>query len=135
MIPLLLSGLPVIHHEPGYLLHNGIFALASISMGITWIVAGFRKKIPLIGIPFAVLAIIFRATSLNRIKRESEKFKGSGFATASIVIGCAMLVTNIVIIASSVIQQTRHRHPRLTPPQPAAVFNGGMENAGVAVLL
>ena len=48
-----------------------------------------------------MLAIIFGAKSLKKIKRNPEKYKGKGFAIASIVIGCVMLVFNIVLIVTS----------------------------------
>jgi uncharacterized membrane protein len=67
--------------------------------------------IPLIGIPFAVLAIIFGANSLKRRKRNPEKYKGKGFAIASIALGCAMIVMNIIILANSI-------HASAKPPTP-----------------
>jgi len=47
MSPFLLSSLPVIHHETGYFLFNRIYMLASFSVIITYMVAGYSKKIPL----------------------------------------------------------------------------------------
>jgi len=43
----LLSSLPVIHHETGYFLFTWIYMLASFSVIITYMVAGYSKKIPL----------------------------------------------------------------------------------------
>ena len=71
-------------------------------LGLAGFILSFFGIIPLIGIPFAVLAIIFGATSLKRIKRNPEKYKGKGFAIASIVMGCAMIVMNIIIMATSI---------------------------------
>ena len=71
-------------------------------LGLIGFILSFLGIIPLIGIPFAVLAIIFGATSLKRINRNPEKYKGKGFAIASILIGTAMLVTNIIITAASI---------------------------------
>ncbi|MEI6900288.1 MAG: DUF4190 domain-containing protein, partial [Bacteroidota bacterium] len=71
-------------------------------LGLVGFILSFLGVVPLIGIPFAVLAIIFGATSLKRIKRNPQKYKGKGFAIASILIGSAMLVTNIVVVASSI---------------------------------
>ena len=47
MSAFLISGLPVIHHETGYFLLSRIYMLASISVIITYMVAGYRRKIPL----------------------------------------------------------------------------------------
>jgi prolipoprotein diacylglyceryltransferase len=47
MSPFLLSGLPVIHHETWHFLFSRIYILASLSVIITYMVAGYRKKIPL----------------------------------------------------------------------------------------
>jgi hypothetical protein len=71
-------------------------------LGLTGFVFSFLGIIPLIGIPFGVLAIIFGAVSLKKIKRNPEKYKGKGLATASIILGCAMIVMNIVIISASI---------------------------------
>ena len=43
----LISSLPVIHHEIGYFLFSRIYMLASFSVIITYMVAGYSKKIPL----------------------------------------------------------------------------------------
>lgn len=47
-----------------------------------------------------LLAIIFGAISLNRINREPNKFKGKGFALASLIIGIVeiLLIAAIIII-------------------------------------
>jgi prolipoprotein diacylglyceryltransferase len=71
-------------------------------MGLVGFILSFFGIIPLIGIPFGILAIIFGAKSLTKIKRNPEKYKGKGFAIASIAIGAAMLVINIAIVASSI---------------------------------
>jgi hypothetical protein len=47
MSPFLLSGLPVIHHETGHFLFTWIYMFASLSVIITYMVAGYSKKIPL----------------------------------------------------------------------------------------
>ena len=44
---LLLSSLPVIHHETSYLLQSSIFMLASFFVIIIYMVGGYVKKIPL----------------------------------------------------------------------------------------
>jgi prolipoprotein diacylglyceryltransferase len=47
MIPILTSGLPVIRHEYGMLLSGRIYLLASVSVLVIYLVAGYRRKIPL----------------------------------------------------------------------------------------
>lgn len=47
MSPFLFTGLPVIHHETGYFLFNWIYMLASFAVIVTYMVAGYSKKIPL----------------------------------------------------------------------------------------
>jgi prolipoprotein diacylglyceryltransferase len=47
MNPFVLSGLPVIHHETGYFLFTRIYMLASFCVIMTYLVAGYRRKIPL----------------------------------------------------------------------------------------
>ena len=76
-------------------------------LGVAGFILSFLGMIPLIGIPFAVLAIIFGAVSLKRIKRNPEKYKNKGFAVASIVIGCIMILINIIIMASSISAASR----------------------------
>lgn len=71
-------------------------------LGLTGFILSFFGIVPLIGIPFAILAIVFGAKSLGKIKRNPGKYKGKGFATASIVIGIAMIVMNIVVLVVSI---------------------------------
>jgi prolipoprotein diacylglyceryltransferase len=47
MGPSVLHGLPVIHHETGYLLNSMIYLLASFFVILAYMVAGHRRKIPL----------------------------------------------------------------------------------------
>jgi hypothetical protein len=70
-------------------------------LGLLGFIFSFLGIIPFIGIPFGVLAIIFGGISLRKINKNPKKYKGNGLATASIIIGCAMIVINIVIIAAS----------------------------------
>lgn len=47
MSSFLFTGLPVIHHETGHFLYSRIYLLASITVFMTYMVAGYSKKIPL----------------------------------------------------------------------------------------
>ena len=71
-------------------------------LGLVGFILSFLGIIPLIGIPFAVIAIIFGARSLKKTIKNPEKYKGKGFAIASMAIGCAMIVMNIFYIVSTV---------------------------------
>ncbi len=71
-------------------------------LGLAGFILSFFGIVPLFGIPFAVLAIVFGFKSLGKIKRNPGKYKGKGFATASIVIGIAMIVMNIVVLIVSI---------------------------------
>ena len=71
-------------------------------LGLIGFILSFLGMIPVFGFPFAVLAIVFGSISLSKIKRYPKKYKGKGLATASIVLGCIMLVINIIIIVNRV---------------------------------
>jgi hypothetical protein len=47
----------------------------------------------------AVLAIVFGAISLSKIKKNPEKYKGIGFAKAGLIIGIIEIVLIIAIFA------------------------------------
>jgi hypothetical protein len=56
--------------------------------------------IPLIGIPFALLAIVFGAVSLHKIHRHPEKFNtDKGFAYASLFLGILGIAFSIIMIS------------------------------------
>lgn len=53
---------------------------------------------PLVGLPFAVLGLIFGAISLRRINRNPEKYRGKGKAQASLFIGIVMTAISAAIL-------------------------------------
>ena len=56
--------------------------------------------IPLIGIPFALLAIVFGAVSLHKIHRHPEKFNtDKGFAYSSLFLGILGIAISIIMIS------------------------------------
>jgi hypothetical protein len=71
-------------------------------LGLVGFIFSFLGIIPLIGIPFAVLAIVFGANSLKKIKKNPEKYKGKALATASIIMGCAMILMNILYLGITI---------------------------------
>lgn len=70
-------------------------------LGLFGFILSFLGIIPVIGIPFGILGIIFGAISLRKIKRNPAKYKGRGFAIAGMVIGGAMLVANIFMLVAA----------------------------------
>jgi hypothetical protein len=54
------------------------------------------------GIPFGLLAIIFGSISLGKIKRNPGRFKGKGYALASLIIGFIDVVGLVILLALSV---------------------------------
>lgn len=54
--------------------------------------------IPVIGIPFSILGIIFGAIGLRDIKNDSYSGKGKGLAWAALGLGIIGLIGNIILI-------------------------------------
>jgi hypothetical protein len=68
-------------------------------VALAFSIVGF---LPVIGIPFALLAIIFGAVSLHKIHRHPEKYKGKNRAITGIVLGIlAILVCGILLFAAA----------------------------------
>ncbi len=51
-------------------------------------------------IPLGLIAVIFGSISLSRIKRYPQRFKGRGFAIASIILGLVDVIVMIALLAS-----------------------------------
>jgi hypothetical protein len=60
-------------------------------LSIVAFICSILAFVPVYGIPFALLAIIFGAVSLRRIFRNEERFKGGSFAYYSLVIGILII--------------------------------------------
>ncbi len=54
----------------------------------------------ILGIPCGIVAIVFGAISLAKIKIHPEKFKGKGFAIASLVLGIVDVVVLLILLAA-----------------------------------
>lgn len=54
--------------------------------------------VPIVGIPFALLGIIYGASSLSRMNRVQGHYKRRRLAIASVIIGIAGLIGNILFI-------------------------------------
>ena len=62
-----------------------------------------NQLVPIIGIPFAILSVIYGVKSLHKIKHSPERYKGKGFGIAGMVIGILALIFNILLIVSVII--------------------------------
>ncbi len=71
-------------------------------LGLFGFIFSFLGIIPVVGIPFGILGIVFGAISLRKITRNPAKYKGKGFAIAGMVIGGAMLAANILMLVAAV---------------------------------
>ena len=54
------------------------------------------------GIPLGLVAVIFGSVSLNKIKREPGRFKGRGFALASMIIGLVDIIAVAILLLVAV---------------------------------
>jgi hypothetical protein len=72
-------------------------------LGLKGFIFSIIGLVPIIGIPFAILGVIFGLRSLHRIKNFPERYKGKGFAIASFIIGILAIIFNIIIIISAII--------------------------------
>jgi hypothetical protein len=52
------------------------------------------------GIPLGIMAMIFGSVSLGRIKSHPERYKGRGFAIASVIIGFVDVIGMLIILAT-----------------------------------
>ena len=68
--------------------------------GIAGFVAGVAGLF-IAGIPLGIVAIVFGAISLSRIKKNPKKYKGKGLAIASLIIGLVDVIAMIIILAAA----------------------------------
>jgi len=55
-----------------------------------------------LAIPFGLIAVIFGSISLGRIKRSPGRYKGRGYALASLIIGILDIVGGVILLATTV---------------------------------
>lgn len=77
----------------------GIIALGCSLLAFVPFLLGL---LPVIGIPLAVIGIILGIISIKRIKHRIDKYKGSGFGKAGLVVGVAAMVLIIILLISMV---------------------------------
>jgi hypothetical protein len=54
----------------------------------------------IMGIPLGIMAIVFGFVSLGKIDRHPERYKGRGFAIASIIIGAVDVIGMLIVLAA-----------------------------------
>lgn len=54
----------------------------------------------ILGIPLGIMAFVFGTISLGKIQRHPERYKGKGFAIASIIIGAIDVIGMLIVIAA-----------------------------------
>jgi hypothetical protein len=64
-------------------------------LGLAGFILSFPGLIPLIGLPLAILAVIFGSVSLRRVRRYPERYK-KGFGLASLILGIIGIVFNAI---------------------------------------
>ena len=52
-------------------------------------------------IPLGIIAVVFGGISLSKIKKNPQRFKGKGFAIASIILGIVDVVAMIILLSST----------------------------------
>jgi len=67
-------------------------------LGLAGFILSFLGFVPIIGIPFAIIGVIFGARSLRKIKRFPTLYKGKGFGKASLILGILAIIFNIIIV-------------------------------------
>jgi hypothetical protein len=71
--------------------------------GLVGFIFSFLGLFPFLGLPFSILAIIFGAVSLRKIKHYPEQYKGIENARASLVIGIiGLAITAGILIAFAI---------------------------------
>jgi hypothetical protein len=69
-------------------------------IGFTFSLIGL---IPVVGIPFAILAIIYGAKSLRNLKKYPGAYRGKGFAIASIILGGLGFLLSVFCIVEFIV--------------------------------
>jgi|WetSurMetagenome_2_1015567.scaffolds.fasta_scaffold108614_1 hypothetical protein len=71
--------------------------------GLSGLILSFIGFIPIIGLPFAVAAVILGAISIRKINRHPEKYSGTGKAYGSVVLGIlGAALSAILLIAMAI---------------------------------
>lgn len=66
--------------------------------GLSGFILSILGLVPLLGLPLAILGLVFGIKSLRKIKRNSTLYKCKGFAIASIILGVLGIVGTILLL-------------------------------------
>jgi len=73
--------------------------LKTEGLGIAGFISGLVGLF-IAGIPLGAIGVVFGGISLSKIKKQPQRFKGKGFAIASIIIGIIAVVGAIIVLAT-----------------------------------
>jgi hypothetical protein len=79
--------------------YNNTAVLKTEGLGIAGFISGLVGLF-IAGIPLGAIGVVFGAISLSKIKKQPQRFKGKGFAIASIIIGLIAVVGTIIVLAT-----------------------------------
>lgn len=82
-----------------YSTYNNNSVLKTEGLGLVGFISGLVGLF-IASIPLGLIAVIFGGISLSKIKRQSQRFKGKGFAIASIILGIIDVVAMIILLAA-----------------------------------
>lgn len=79
--------------------YNNNPVLKTEGLGLAGFISGLVGLF-IAGIPLGTIGVVFGAISLTKIKKQPQRFKGKGFAIASIIIGIIAVVGTIIVLAT-----------------------------------
>lgn len=79
--------------------YNNNSVLKTEGLGLAGFISGLIGLF-IASIPLGLIAVIFGSISLSKIKKQSQRYKGKGFAIASIILGIVDVVAMIVLLAA-----------------------------------
>jgi hypothetical protein len=79
-------------------MYNNNSVLKTEGLGLAGFISGLVGLF-IASIPLGLIAVIFGGISLSKIKNQPQRFKGRGFAIASIVLGIVDVVAMIILLA------------------------------------
>ena len=80
-------------------IYNNNSVLKTEGLGLAGFLSGLVGLF-IASIPLGVIAVIFGSISLSKIKKQSQRYKGKGFAIASIILGLIDVVVMIILLAA-----------------------------------
>jgi hypothetical protein len=78
---------------------GGTVAKKNDGMGVAGFI-GSLAGLFILGIPLGIMAVVFGFVSLGKIKRHPDRYRGRGFAIASVIIGAIDVIGMLIILGS-----------------------------------